>query len=94
MKIADEGARDIFEGIDSRKARSVLPRALHGKAARLLDRLNAASKPDDLRTPKGNRLHQLHGRERRWGLRINDQYRICFKWESGEAIDVKIVDYH
>ena len=53
---------------------------------------------DDLRdlfAPPGNRLEALHGeREGQYSIRINDQYRVCFKWEKGKARDVEIVDYH
>jgi proteic killer suppression protein len=85
LDILDQGTRDVFDGVDSRKARAVLPSHLHDKAAELLDRLNAASLPDDLRTPRGNRLNQLHGdRAGQWSISINGQYRICFAGKMGE----------
>ena len=50
---------------------------------------------DDLRCPPANRLEKLKGdREGQYSIRINSQYRICFRWESGSAHDVEIVDYH
>jgi proteic killer suppression protein len=66
---------------------------------RALDKLimiKSASKLTDLKVPPGNRLEQLKGKKRegQFSIRINDQWRICFKWENGEAIDVEIVDYH
>jgi proteic killer suppression protein len=95
MRIRDPGTRDVFDGSDTKRARKTLPRALHEKAARLLDRLNAATSPEDLRTPKGNRLHKLtDDRTGQWSISINDQYRICFSWEDAEAVDVEITDYH
>jgi proteic killer suppression protein len=95
MIIRDQGTLDIFDGEDSRKARFILPPELHAKAAGLLDRLNAAVTPEDLRAPKGNRLHKLSGdRAGQWSVSINEQYRICFKWGNGEATDVEITDYH
>jgi proteic killer suppression protein len=95
VRFRDEATRDIFDGTASRKARKALPSELHGKAARLLDRLNAASTPDDLRMPKGNRLHRLTGdRAGQWSISINDRFRICFRWENTEAVDVEITDYH
>jgi len=94
MKIADDGTRDIFDGADTADARRTLPRELHAKAARLLDRISAATQAADLRTPVGNRLEKLKGdRAGQYSVRINDHYRICFAW-VGEAIGVEIVDYH
>jgi proteic killer suppression protein len=57
--------------------------------------LDAAVKLDDLRVPPGNRLGRLHGdRSGQHSIRINDQWRICFRWQRGDAWDVEIVDYH
>ena len=93
--MGSQGARDVFAGQASAEARRVLPIELHEKAARLLDRLEAAGAPTDLRTPRGNRLEKLlGGRAGQYSIRINDQYRICFIWENGEAVDVVITDYH
>jgi toxin HigB-1 len=95
MQLRDGGARDIFDGIDSKAARRTLPRELHVKAAELLDRLNAAASVNDLRTPASNRLKKLGGnRAGQHSIRINAQYRICFIWNEGEAQSVEIVDYH
>jgi len=64
-------------------------------ALRKLQYLDQASAVEDLRAPPGNRLEKLHGdREGQWNLRINDQGRLCFRWEDGAAWDVEIVDYH
>jgi len=58
-------------------------------------RLGAAPTLDSLRIPPGNRLEALRGsRAGQYSIRINDQFRICFVWKDGEAIDVEIVDYH
>ena len=55
---------------------------------------NAAEAPDDLRVPPGNRLEKLRGnRAGQYSIRINDQWRICFRWESGDAYDVDVTDY-
>jgi len=95
MRIGDRGTQDIFNGISSKRARRTLPSELHVKAAELLDRLNAAAKPGDLRTPASNRLEELSGdRKGQHSIRINDQYRICFTWNEGEAQNVEIADYH
>jgi proteic killer suppression protein len=57
--------------------------------------LDAAVKLEDLRVPPGNRLERLHGdRSGQHSIRINDQWRICFRWQRGDAWDVEIVDYH
>jgi len=60
-----------------------------------LTQLNAAVRVEDLRLPPSNRLEALHGdRDGQWSIRINDQWRICFRFEDGDAFDVEIVDYH
>jgi len=57
--------------------------------------LDAAIALQDLRVPPGNRLEKLSGRwVGRYSIRINDQWRICFRWEGGNAHDVEIIDYH
>jgi proteic killer suppression protein len=62
---------------------------------RKLAMLDVASRLDDLRVPPGNRLEKLKGnREGQYSIRINDQYRICFAWQDGDAYDVEIADYH
>ena len=64
-------------------------------ARRKLRYLEIANSLQDLRIPPGNRLEQLKGnRKGQYSIRINDQYRICFRWTSGGAEDVEIVDYH
>lgn len=62
---------------------------------RRLEYLKAAVELSDLRAPPGNRLEQLQGdRQGQFSIRINDQYRICFRWEDGDAYDVEVTDYH
>ncbi len=57
--------------------------------------LHAATAIDQLRSPPGNRLELLGGDRRgQYGIRINDQFRLCFRWHDGNAHDVEIVDYH
>jgi proteic killer suppression protein len=64
-------------------------------ALRKLAMLNRAEKLEDLRIPPNNRLEQLKpDRAGQWSIRINDQWRVCFRFESGQAFDVEIVDYH
>jgi proteic killer suppression protein len=95
MHIADRATLDIFHGKNTAAARRALPRHAHLRAAELLDRLNAAASPNDLRSPASNRLEKLRGDRRgQWSVRINDTYRICFMWDQGEARNVEILDYH
>jgi proteic killer suppression protein len=64
-------------------------------AMRKLAMLNQAGRLDDLRVPPGNRLEALKGdRTGQHSIRINDQWRVCFRWTEGDAEDVEIVDYH
>lgn len=70
-------------------------RDLQRVARRKLLMLDAAETLADLRVPPGNRLEKLSGdRERQYSIRVNDQWRICFRWGEGDAYDVEIVDYH
>jgi proteic killer suppression protein len=81
----------IFKGQVSRK----LPREIQQTARRKLLYLHDAEDLRDLRAPPGNRLEKLRGdRERQYSIRINDQWRISFRWEGDRALDVEIVDYH
>ena len=64
-------------------------------ARRKLRQLQIANRLEDLRVPPGNRLEALSGnRVGQYSLRVNDQYRICFRWTTAGAEDVEIVDYH
>jgi proteic killer suppression protein len=70
-------------------------RAFERVARRMLYYLNQARRLQDLRVPPGNRLEVLRGdRKRRYSIRINERWRICFVWHDGDAHDVEIVDYH
>jgi proteic killer suppression protein len=69
--------------------------AIEGMARRKLYMVHAATKLDDLKVPPGNKLHKLDkDRDGQYAIRINDQYRVCFKWREGNAYDVEITDYH
>jgi len=64
-------------------------------AMRKLALLNIAGRIEDLRVPPGNRLEALKGKRKgQWSIRINDQWRVCFRFEDGSALNVEIVDYH
>lgn len=72
-----------------------LPPTLRRVALRKLVQLDAATRLDDLRVPPGNRLELLRGaRAGQHSIRINDQWRLCFRWREGDAFEVEIVDYH
>lgn len=72
-----------------------LPPAIRRRAMMRLYQLDAASSVGHLREPPANRLEALHGdRAGQWSVRINDQWRLCFRFEAGDAFDVEIVDYH
>ena len=72
-----------------------MPSELLRKAEVRLKVLHAVTRLDSLRIPPGNRLEALAGeREGQFSIRINQQWRICFRWEGGDAFDVEIVDYH
>jgi toxin HigB-1 len=88
---ADEEAEKIFNGQVSRK----LPPMIQRTARRKLIYLDDAVDLRDLRSPPGNRLELLHGdRTGQYSIRINEQWRICFHWQDGQAYQVKIEDYH
>ncbi len=68
---------------------------LHKAALRELRMLDAAAEIADLRVPPGNRLERLKGdRDGQHSISINDQWRVCFRWDDGDAYEVEIVDYH
>ena len=89
-----KAAQDIYDGKNSRHARSVSPE-IHDKITRLFDQINAATKVETLRIPPSNNLEKLSGNLKGyWSIRVNKQWRIIFKWNDSEACDVDIVDYH
>ena len=83
------------EKIFNRNMSLKLPNGIQRTAMRKLWMLHAATSLDDLRIPPSNRLEVLKGKRKgQRSIRINDQWRICFKWKEGDAVDVEIVDYH
>lgn len=90
----DETTADLFRERNTRAARQI-PRDLWRTAQRKLKLLDAATRLDDLVIPAGNRLEALKGDQAgRHSIRVNDQYRITFRWESGDAYEVRVEDYH
>ena len=94
MVIQSFGSREteaIFEGRRSRH----LPPEIHVRARRRLRQLHNANSINDLRVPPSNRLERLSGdRSGQWSIRINQQWRVVFRWEDGNASDVQLIDYH
>lgn len=92
---ANEGTRDIWNGETTTAARKTLAKELWKVAQRKLDIIHAAHAEQDLRVPPGNRFEHLKGSLKgKCSIRINDQYRIVFKWDAGNASEVEITDYH
>ena len=90
QSFADQETRTVYLTGTSRRWSSI------GRiAARKLQAIDYASAVEDLKNPPGNRLERLKGdRKGHWSIRINDQFRICFRWDGKDAWDVQIVDYH
>jgi len=92
--IKDQLTQDVFDGKNSKEARK-LDQNLHAVAKRKLDQLNAAARLEDLRIPPGNRLEALSGSLKGLhSIRINDQWRVVFRWTPTGPEDVRIEDYH
>ncbi len=88
---ADADTESVYHGRPVRR----VPSDIRARARRKLDMINAAVVVDDLRVPPGNMLEVLRGdRKGQHSIRINDQWRICFRFEAGNAFEVEIVDYH
>ena len=87
----DKETERIWRGRPSRR----FPIDVQDRALRKLRQLDASLTLEDLRNPPGNRLETLRAdRAGQWSIRVNDQWRICFRWFEGEVHDVEIVDYH
>ena len=87
---ADKDTEALFRGVHVRRFASV-----ESPARRKLEYLDAAGALADLRVPPGNRLEALKGdRAGKYSIRVNDPFRVCFRWKDGDAYDVEITDYH
>lgn len=93
VSFQDEETQLIWKGRFSKKIK--LPPYLHNTARRKLRMIAAATTLETLKLPPNNRLESLKGdRKEQWSIRINEQWRICFKWKDGNAYEVEITDYH
>lgn len=93
--IKGQGTQDIFDGKNSKAAGQTIGQTAQAAAKRKLDALNAAVKLEDLKSPPGNRLHELTGDLAGFhAINVNDQYRVIFRWTDEGPADVQIVDYH
>ncbi len=94
QSFADQTTADIFRERNTRAARQI-PRDLWRIVQRKLKMLDVAARLGDLESPPGNRLQGLKGGRRgRHSIRVNDQYRVTFRWENGHAFEVAVQDYH
>lgn len=95
QSFADAGTEDVFDGRSTKAARKSCPPSLVATAGRKLDQLDSTERLEDLRIPPGNRLEALSGDRRgQHSIRINQQFRICFRWSAAGPLDAQIVDDH
>ncbi len=88
---SDKHTKALYESGRSRK----FPPDILSRASRKLEYVDLASKVDDLKVPPGNKLHLLtNDRDGQYAISINDQWRICFRFQDGDAFDVEVCDYH
>ena len=95
LSFKNKGSVDIFNGNNTQNARKICPPTLWKIAARKLDQLDSVKFLEELKIPPGNKLEALTGhRKGEHSIRINDKYRICFKWRETGPYEVEIIDYH
>ena len=95
VSFKNQATEDIFNGKNTKGARKLCPQSLWRVATRKLDQLDSVLKIEELKVPPGNRLESLSGdRKGEFSIRINQQYRICFKWSESGPSEVEITDYH
>jgi len=91
----NQATEDIYNGVASKFARKVCPQIIWRVVVRKLDQLDSVISLEELRIPPGNRLEALSGdRKGEFSIRINEQYRICFKWGESGPYDIEVTDYH
>ena len=91
----NKATEDVFNGKSSKLAMKACPKRLWKIATRKLDQLDSVSTLEELNVPPGNRLESLSGKRKgEFSIRINDQFRIVFRWTENGPADVEITDYH
>lgn len=91
LSFACKETERIWNGMRSHK----FPEDMQNRALRKLRQLDASKTLNDLRHPPGNRLEALKGdRQKQYSIRINQQWRLCFVWQDGDAYEVEILNYH
>ena len=91
LTFANDASARLWDGFRPAE----LPPSIHKTALRKLTQLHAIQTIDELRIPPGNRLEALKGdRSGQYSIRVNDQFRVCFRWDGRNAHAVEIVDYH
>jgi proteic killer suppression protein len=92
--LADDTTRDIWNGTNSKAARRI-PREVWPVVRRKLDQIDTVRRLDELKVPPGNRLHALSGARAGFhAIRVNDQYRVVFRFDGHDAYEVRCTDYH
>ena len=92
---ADKATEDLFNGRNTKEARSACPSELWSIVRRKLDQLDSVILLSELRIPPGNKLEALRAdRKGQHSIRINQKYRVCFRWSQSGPHDVEVVDYH
>jgi toxin HigB-1 len=95
VSFRNQATEDIFNGKNTKNARKLCPVSLWKVATRKLDQLDSVLNLEELKVPPGNRLESISGnRNGEFSIRINGQYRVCFKWSEPGPFDVEITDYH
>jgi len=95
LSFKNDGTEDIFNGKNTQRARKTCPVKIWKIARRKLDQLDSSIFLRELRSPPGNKLESLAGeRKGQYSIRINEQYRICFTWQTDGPESVEIIDYH
>jgi len=95
VSFENQATKDLFNGKNTKDARKICPQTLWRIAYRKLDQLDSVLSLEELKVPPGNRLEVLSGDRRdQFSIRINQQYRVCFKWSESGPYDVEVTDYH
>ena len=94
VSFGDRATEDLYHGRRTKRVRR-FPAVIHRAALRKLDMIHAANRVIDLRVPPGNRLEALRGDlQGFYSIRVNEQWRIIFRWHQGGAYDVSVMEYH